>query len=332
MNPGRIPVTIRTVKSSDAFALDKRLVRRSFERAAPTYDSAAFLQREVGDRLVGRLDLVRLRPAVVLDVGAGTGHVGAALGRRYPDSHILIADIAVAMLQHARQRLFAGGERPLGGPLALLLGRLGGRRARRPGGVSFVAADAEALPVADGSVDLLVSNLMLQWCPDLDRALGEFRRVLRPGGLLMFTTFGPDTLAELRAAWGEVDQQVHVNAFLDMHDIGDALLRAGLGEPVMDAERLTVTYPEVLPLMKDLKAIGAHNVSAGRSRRLTGRERLRRVCAAYEQRRVDGVLPATYEVVYGHAWAPSAADRRPRGDDDAEVRVALPVKGSRAPR
>lgn len=316
--------------SPQGYSLDKRLVRRSFERAAPTYDSAAFLQQEIGDRLMRRLELVRLQPDTTLDVGAGTGYVAAALQRRYPESRIVVADIAVAMLQHARQRVFANGDRPYWGPFGGVIGRLGAWRSKQPARFSFIAADAESLPVADASVDLLVSNLMLQWCPDLDRALVEFRRVLAPGGLLMFTTFGPDTLKELRAAWRQVDQGVHVNAFLDLHDIGDAVMRAGFGEPVMDAERLTVTYPEVLALMKDLKAIGAHNVSAGRSRHLTGRDRLRRLGDAYESARVDGVLPATYEVVYGHAWAPQGARRRPGRDDSGETRVALPAKGSRA--
>jgi malonyl-CoA O-methyltransferase len=301
----------------DEFAIDKRQVRRSFERAADSYDAAAFLQQEIGDRLVERLDLVRLEPQQIVDVGAGTGHVSAALGERYPDSRLLVTDIAEGMLQCSRRRLQPGVSSGLAGLAGLLKRTLTARRGSR---FAYVSADAEQLPLADASTDLLVSNLMLQWCPDLDRALAEFRRVLTPGGLLMFTTFGPDTLKELRAAWAEVDGLTHVNAFIDMHDIGDAVMRAGLGEPVMDAERMTVTYPELLPLMRDLKDIGAHHVSAGRRHGMTGRQRLSRVAAAYEQWRSDGVLPASYEVIYGHAWAPLAGKPVSRG---GEQRVQL---------
>ncbi len=154
---------------------------------------------------------------------------------------------------------------------------------------------------------------MLQWCDDLDAVFAEVRRVLKPGGLLTFTTFGPDTLMELRRAWSSVDGYVHVNQFLDMHDIGDALVRAGLAEPVLDVERYTLTYPDAIVLMRDLKAIGAHNVTAGRPARAhRPRSRLPRMCAAYEAYRRDGRLPATYEVVYGAAWG-----RRCRDDSRA---------------
>jgi len=150
---------------------------------------------------------------------------------------------------------------------------------------------------------MVFSNLMLQWCNDPDRVFSEFNRVLRPGGLLLFTSFGPDTLKELRAAWGAADGHTHVSRFIDMHDLGDALLRAGLGEPVMDAETITLSYTDVRGLMRDLKTMGARNATAGRSRGLTGRRRLAAMEASYERLRTDGRLPATWEVVYGHAWA-----------------------------
>jgi len=154
------------------------------------------------------------------------------------------------------------------------------------------------------------SNLMLQWCQDPDAVFGECRRVLKPGGLLTFTTFGPDTLVELRRAWAAADSRTHVNRFIDMHDLGDALVRSGLAEPVMDVERFTLTYAEVRDLMRDLKDIGAHNANAGRPRGLTGKGTLARMTAAYEAFRKDGRLPATYEVVYGQAWCPVAPPRR----------------------
>jgi malonyl-CoA O-methyltransferase len=155
----------------------------------------------------------------------------------------------------------------------------------------------------------------------------ECARVLRPGGLLTFTSFGPDTLKELRAAWASADDFTHVNRFIDMHDLGDALLRAGLAEPVMDVERYTLTYTDVRALMRDLKAIGAHNVNAGRPRGLTGRRALERMTAAYERERRDGCLPATYEVVYGQAWAPVGA---PRGSaPSGETRIPIGRIGRR---
>ena len=260
--------------------LDKSLARRAFGRAAGTYDAAAALQNEVGSRLVERLDYIRMQPRQILDLGAGTGVFSAVLGKRYRKAGVIALDIAPAMLQQARAR--CGWW-------------------RRP---RCVCADAEALPFADASFDFIFSNLMLQWCTDLPATLRELHRVLAPGGLLMFTTLGPDTLHELRASWSAVDGYTHVNPFIDMHDVGDALLQARWAEPVMDAERITVTYRELATLMLDLKLIGAHNVTRGRARGLTGKRRFQAFTTAYEQFRSGGVLPSTYEVIYGHAWSP----------------------------
>lgn len=264
--------------------IDKRRARAAFDAAAAEYDAAAVLQREVAARSLERLDLMRIEPRRVLDLGAGTGYCSRALGTRYPKARVVLLDLAPGMLRQAR----AG---------ASAWERLRGRYA-------YLCGDAERLPLADASIDLAFSNLTLQWCTDLDRTFAELRRVLRPGGLLLFTTFGPDTLKELRAAWAAADGYTHTSAFMDMHDVGDALVRGGFADPVMDMEYLTVTYPDVHGLMRDLKQIGAHNATAGRPRGLTGRQRLRRMLAAYEGFRQDGVLPATYEVVHGHAWAP----------------------------
>jgi malonyl-CoA O-methyltransferase len=172
-----------------------------------------------------------------------------------------------------------------------------------------LCADAVRLPLADGSVDLILSNLMLQWC-EPDVVFAEFRRVLAPQGLLSFTTLGPDTLRELRSAWGAVDSFTHVNQFIDMHDIGDALVRGGFASPVLDVERYTLTYPDVRRIAADLKETGAHNATMGRARGLTGRRRFAAFEAAYEAFRQGGRLPATYEVVFGHAWSPGTAARR----------------------
>lgn len=277
--------------------LDGRQVRLSFGRAARGYDAAAVLQARVRRELVERLDLVRLAPRTVLDLGAGTGHAARELKRRYPSSQVLAIDLSEGMLRESGRRQ----------PLL--------RRFRR------VCADAAALPVRDGVANLVFSNLMLQWCNDPDAVFAECRRVLGPGGLLSFTTFGPDTLVELRRAWAEADGRTHVNRFIDMHDLGDALLRAGLAEPVMDVERYTLTYADARHLMRDLKAIGAHNVNAGRPRGLTGRGALARMVGAYEQFRRDGRLPATYEVIYGQAWASTEPPHRRRAAGEFAVPV-----------
>lgn len=265
---------------SNPFRLDKRLLRVAFERAASDYDKVALLQREVGRRLLERLELVRVTPALILDAGAGTGHGSTALARRYKEARVLALDIAHAMLVQARRH------------------RAWFRKQR------FVCGDIESLPLANRSVDMVFSNLSLQWCGDLDRVFEEFQRVLKAGGLLIFSTFGPDTLKELRASWAQVDGYNHVNAFLDMHDIGDALLRARFSGPVVDIEHFTLTYPSLGRLMRELKALGAHNVMAGRRTTLSGKGRFATLERAYERyRNSEGRLVATFEVVYGHGWA-----------------------------
>lgn len=291
------------MRNADEFALSSLEVARSFDRAAGSYDAAAVLQTRVRDELVSRLAMVRLVPSVVIDLGCGTGVAAAALRRRFRRSRVLSVDLSPAMLHEADRR-----RRPW----------------RRFAGI---CADAASLPLADGTVDLIFSNLMLQWCGDPEVVFRECARVLRPGGLLTFTSFGPDTLGELRKAWAAADQYTHVNRFIDMHDLGDAMLRAGLAEPVMDVERYTLTYADVRGLMRDLKAIGAHNVNAGRSRGLTGRRALERMTAAYERERRDGRLPATYEVVYGQAWA--AESGHPPPAPAGEIRIPIGRIGRR---
>lgn len=284
---------------ADDLLIDKRDVRASFDRAAADYDRVAVLQREVGARLLERLALLRMAPRRILDLGTGTGHIAQALLKRYAGAQVVGLDIAEGMLTQARRR--SGWW-------------------RRP---RFVCGDIERLPFANHSADMILSNLTLQWCNGLDAAFAEFRRVLRPGGTLLFTSFGPDTLRELRASWAAADSYTHVNSFLDMHDVGDALVRAGLIEPVLDTERFTLTYPDLQGLVRDLKTLGAHNVTAGRARGLTGRGRWQRVREAYEAQRTDGALPATYEVVYGHAWAPERGQIYRRREVPGEVSIPL---------
>ncbi len=274
-------MTDKFMIDESSFHLDKRLIQASFEQAASRYDEVAVLQREVGNRLLERLDLMRIKPTVIVDVGCGTGVATAALLKKYTKARLYGLDLAPAMVAITRSR--TPWFRKLYG----------------------ICGDAESLPLADASCDMVFSNMTLQWCGDIQRVFREWRRVLKPGGVLMFSTLGPDTLTELRQSWQAADAYHHVNGFIDMHDIGDALIRTQLAEPVMDAERFTLTYPDVFALMRDLKVLGAHNVAAGRARSLTGKGRLRAMQAAYETFRCDGLLPASYEVVYGHAWAPS---------------------------
>lgn len=280
--------------------LDRRAVARDFDTAAATYDKVAVLQRAVLERLLERLDIIRLQPRVILDLGSGSGGAARQLARRYRRARVLQLDIAHGMLSLARRRSWRWFSRQ-----------------------QFIQADALALPLAPASVDFAFSNLMLQWIDRPDQAFTELRRSLRPGGLVQFASFGPDTLQELRASWSAVDAAPHVSPFIDMHNIGDALVQAGFLDPVMEAEHFHLTYPDCYALMRELQQLGAQNALAARRRSLTGRHRLQGMVAAYEQfRDEDGRLPATFEVVYGHAWVPEQP-RQTRDADTGEVRVPL---------
>jgi malonyl-CoA O-methyltransferase len=260
------------------FGIDRHAVAQAFDRASSRYDAFAALQERVRNQLLERLDELGIEPRAVLDLGAGTGHGTRALKRRHPKAVVVAADIAPGMLEQARQQ-----SRWL-------------RRFER------VRADAYALPFADGAFDLVFSSLMIQWCDDLDAVFAEIARVLKPGGLLLFSTFGPGTLAELREAWSASDSSNHVNHFFDPHVLGSALMQAQLSEPVLDVDRIVAKYPDVMTLMRELKAIGAHNVTQGRARGLTGRSRLAAMTLAYETQRRDGKIPVTWEVIHATAW------------------------------
>ena len=264
------------------FLIDKQQVRRSFSRAAKSYDAAAVLQREVCQRMLERLDYIRLQPTRVLDVGSGTGWGTRQLTAKYADAQVISLDIALGMLQLSRGQT-SWWRKLLSPPPA-------------------ICADVEALPFASNSFEMVWSNLALQWCNDLPATIVDLHRILKPDGLLMFSTFGPDTLKELRRAFHGVDAHSHLNRFADMHDIGDMLSHGGFAEPVMDMEYLTLTYDDVRGVLYDLKAIGAHNATAGRGQGLMGKQAWARLVENYEQQRRDGKLPATYEVIYGHAW------------------------------
>ena len=271
-------------KPLDIAVIDRQAMRVAFEKAATNYDAAAVLQEEIASRLVERMDYMSMKPARILDAGAGTGFISQLLATRYPKAKIIALDLALNMLKQGKSK------RSL--------------KQRWNKQFKYINAEVESIPLADASVDLVISGLTIQWCQDLPKVFKEFRRILAPNGLLLFSTFGPETLKELRQSWAEVDDLPHVNAFTDMHDVGDALMQSGFADPVMDMEMLTVTYNDVKTAMRDLKQIGAHNVMQGRSHQMTGKTKLQKMMQAYEQFRVDGLLPVSYEIVYGHAWVP----------------------------
>ncbi len=281
------------------YELEKARVRRSFDLAASSYDAHARLQRIVREEMLSRLEWLRLSPEVVVDLGCGTGGALRALRKRFARARLLGLDISRGMLEEARR------HQPW---------------LRKP---DLICADMERLPLRDASVDLLFSSLTLQWSNEPEQVFQEARRVLRPGGVFLFATLGPDTLHELRDAWRAADPgHIHVNLFYDMHDLGDALVRAGLRDPVMDVERIRLDYPDVQSVMRSLKGIGAHNGTLGRARGLTGKGRLERVRAAYEvHRNAEGMLPVSYEVIHGQAWGGEAG--RYVADAHGEVRIPL---------
>ena len=286
---------------SDEYWLDPRLVRASFNRAADHYDAAAAVITELRQRLVERLDVVRLVPERVLDLGAGTGTGTRALKNRYPKAQVLGVDSAHRMMLQARAQ--RGWLRPF----------------------DLVCADAAVLPLRAAAIDLVFSHLMLPWCNSLDAVFAEVARVLRPGGLFSFSSLGPDTAAELRRLWRTLDAAVHVHSFMDMHDVGDALVRAGFSDPVMDVETVTITYPTVEHLVREFRQLGLTNVASGRPRGLGSRAKAQRLTSGYHAlERADGAVPVTVEVVYGHAWSVQRPTRV-----DGEVRVPLERIGRR---
>lgn len=291
--------------------LDFAEVRRAFGHAAASYDAHAVLQREVCDRLLERLDYMTLQPGRVLDVGSGTGYGLAHLRSRYAEAECCALDIAPAMLSATRARL----PQPTWAQRALQ------RLTPNPSSLThLLCADMARLPLAPNSMNLVWSSLALQWAHDLEATLKGFHQVLAPGGLLIFATFGPDTLKELRAAFTAIDDAPHVNRFVDLHDIGDMLIHAGFASPVMEMDMLTLTYADLKSLMRDLKGIGAHNAAAARRRGLFGKSAWARLEQAYESQRLEGRLPATFEVVYGHAWA---GDKTRREDGRQVIEFAI---------
>jgi malonyl-CoA O-methyltransferase len=270
---------------------DLRQLRRSFGRAAPNYSAIAVLQREVELRLLEQLDYLESKlPERILDLGCGPGRASAAIKKRWPKSEVIALDVALPMLREVPRHT----------------------RFWRP--VKRVCADAGRLPFADQTADVIFSSLCLQWVDDLPGALDEFRRVLRPGGLLLFATFGPDTLSELRDAYLQAgEKNPPLSPFAMIQQIGDGLVGAGFRDPVLDSDHFTLTYAEPMTLLRELRAIGAGDARSNRARGLGGKQRRQNMLAAYEALRRDGVLPSTWEVITAMAWAPAPGTPRREG-------------------
>lgn len=282
---------------------DRRQVRRAFSRASASYGGAAALQRGVEARLLESLDYLDDRmPALAVDLGSGPGSAALALQARWPKARVLAVDLALPMLRAlprpSRWQPWKAGPHP-------------------------VCADARALPLADACVDLLFSNLCLQWIDDLPAVFAGFRRVLRPGGLLLCSTFGPETLVELREAFAQADDAPHVSPFASIAQVGDALVRAGFRDPVLDRDVEVHGHDDLQSLLRELRALGATNALAARRRALTGRGRFARARRAYDAvRGRDGRLPASWETITAMAWAP--APGTPLREGGAEV-VRIPA-------
>ncbi|AXS79036.1 methyltransferase domain-containing protein [Dechloromonas sp. HYN0024] len=294
--------------SPHAGFVDQPQVGRRFARAAAAYGEGDFFAREVDRRMQERLDFVKLEPTRILDLGCSRGGSFAGLAARYPQAELIGLDVAPAMLLAGRTQR-AGWQRWLGlgkqaEPLRL-------------------AADAAHLPLKSRVTQIVWSNLLLHWLDDPVPALAEAHRVLDVGGLLMFSTLGPDTLKELRTAFS--DGYAHTQRFADLHDLGDMLVGCGFADPVMDMEVITLTYDDLDTMFAELRAAGSSCAMKARRHGLTGRKSWDSGRAAYEAMRKDGRLPATFEVIYGHAWK-VAPKKTP--DGRAIVRFDLPRKGS----
>lgn len=258
--------------------IDKNKVKTTFSNAAPSYDAAAIVQKEILLRLLERIETLAVTGQAVLDIGSGTGLVTDKLNVLLEAEMLVSMDLALPMLQ------FAG-------------------RNQSTTSLFSVCADAEALPFKENSFDVIFSASTLQWCNDIGQVFEDCLRLLRPGGLFIFSTFGPDTLYELRNCFEHADMEKRVNSFIDMHLLGDGLLQHGFADPVMEADRIQVLYDKPLQLLRDLKLVGATNNIHGRSRGLLSKRKLDTVLHHYQEFQLPNKkYPASYEVIYGHAW------------------------------
>jgi malonyl-CoA O-methyltransferase len=278
---------------------NKHDVAHSFSKAAKNYDRHSFIQKEIGGRLLDKLMLVKTAPHCILDVGAGTGFLTRQLQQKYPNSKVIGLDLAHGMTEFAKSKQ----------PWKLWKNQ-----------PVYMSGDAECLPLRSHSVDLIFSNCTLQWCTDIKQVLAEFKRVLKPNGILFFSTLGPQTLHELRQSWQKADNHIHVNDFTDMHDLGDLLIQSDFANPVMDMEMITVNYRDVKQLLNDLKGTGAHNVNLQRPKGCTPKSAFTKMIQSYETfKNPDETYPATFEIIYGHGW--QNASLLYRQDKEGVVRI-----------
>ena len=278
---------------------DPQQIIQSFNKAAQHYEAAAIVQGMIGEQLLDQLSFIKIAPQQIIDLGCATGYLTEKIAQRYPKANVLGVDMAEQMIAQAMQRETTQ--------------------------LQFTCQCAEDLLLPSNSVDLIISNLMLHWCDDFPRVLAQCLRVLKPNGLLLFASLGPDTLHELKNSWQNIDQHQHVHDFIDMHDIGDILLQQGWHDPVMYRQDMTVSYADVLEVMHSIKAIGAQNIHAQRFRGLQGKAVIERLQHIYQTNygQQDDKLPVTYEVMYGHAWKPTQG-KQSIADDGS---VMVPISG-----
>ena len=277
--------------------LNKRRIQTDFSNAVNSYDAAAIVQQEICTRALERLQMLKLQPSTILDIGSGTGKSVRGLQAHFPNGHVIASDISIPMLLHTNEKQTA----------------------------STICCDAEQLSINDKSIDLIFSTSTFQWCEDLNQVFKECSRVLRDEGILVFTTFGPDTLKELRQSWAQVDDQNHVHGFIDMHHIGDLLLANQYSDPVVDMEMITLEYQHTRQLLQDLKNTGSRGKFVSGDSRFTsglmGKNKFQKFESAYESyRQENGLLPASYEVIYGYARK-EAFDK----DEKSNREVRIPI-------
>lgn len=253
-------------------------LKRRFARAAPEFDRADFVHRTTFAGIAERLAPVAMQPKTIIDLGSATGSGSRQLAKMYRGSRIISMDISLPMLHQGRTKRSWLGK------------------------ISAVQGSAVQIPLRDGSADLVVANLLLPWIDDLASCCREISRVLRKDGLFVLATLGPDSLEEIRAAWALQDSTAHVLSFLDMHDIGDLLVRSGMRDPVLDVDHLDVTYRDTTSLYRDLTRAGARNTLSARRKSLTGKQRFGQMERALLEHANDGPLSLGLELVYAHAW------------------------------